>query len=70
MEKFIDKEVIFIPEVKKEEFLIGHTGNYLQLKIKGPKELIGLDVKVKLKKIEYPNILSDIIIQSWLIIVT
>lgn len=59
MEKFIDKEVIFIPEIKKEEFLIGHTGNYLNIKIKSEENLIGKDVKVKLKYIEYPYIIGD-----------
>ena len=58
MEKFIDKEVIFIPEIKKEEFLIGHTGNYLNVKIKYEENLIGKDVKVKLKYIEYPYIIG------------
>ena len=58
MEKFIDKEVIFIPEISKEEYLIGHTGNYLNVKIKGEENLIGENVKIKLKYIEYPYIIG------------
>lgn len=32
MNKFIGKEVTFIPEVYKNGYLIGHTGNYLSIK--------------------------------------
>ena len=58
MEKFIDKEVIFIPEISKEEYLIGHTGNYLNVRIKSTQNLIGENVKIKLKYIEYPYIIG------------
>ena len=30
--KFIDREVEFLPEIYKEGFIIGHTGNYLYIK--------------------------------------
>ena len=39
MSKYIDKELIFIPEVYRDGFLIGHTGNYLLIKYKGNEEL-------------------------------
>ncbi|MBE6159853.1 MAG: tRNA (N(6)-L-threonylcarbamoyladenosine(37)-C(2))-methylthiotransferase MtaB [Lactobacillales bacterium] len=58
MEKFIDKEVVFIPEIIKDEYLIGHTGNYLNVKIKGEENLIGENVKIKLKYVEYPYIIG------------
>ena len=58
MEKFIEKEVIFIPEISKDDYLIGHTGNYLNVKIKGEENLIGENVKIKLKYIEYPYIIG------------
>ncbi len=61
MEKFINRELIFIPEVIKDGYLIGHTGNYLQVKAKSNLNLIGKDVKVKLIKVEYPSIIGDII---------
>ena len=32
MLKFIGSEVTFIPEVRKDNYLIGHTGNYLLVK--------------------------------------
>lgn len=58
MEKFIDKEVIFIPEVSKDGYLIGHTGNYLNVKINGEENLIGENVNIKLKYVEYPYIIG------------
>ena len=59
MNKFVNKEVIFIPEIKKEEYLIGHTGNYLQVKMKSNEDLIGQDVKVLLKEVNYPYIIGE-----------
>jgi len=59
MNKFVNKEVIFIPEIRKEEYLIGHTGNYLQVKMKSNEDLIGQDVKVLLKEVNYPYIIGE-----------
>ena len=59
MNKFINKEVVFIPEIEKNGYLIGHTGNYLQVKIEGNKDLIGKDVKVMLKEVVYPYIIGE-----------
>ena len=58
MENFINKEVIFIPEVSKDDYLIGHTGNYLNVKIKDQENLVGENVKIKLKYVEYPYIIG------------
>mgnify|MGYP002625083886 CR=1 FL=1 len=58
MNKFINKELIFIPEIKKDGYLIGHTSNYLQVKIDGNEELLGKDVKVMLKEVNYPYIVG------------
>lgn len=58
MNKFLNKEVIFIPEVRKGDFLIGHTGNYLQVKFKTNKDLLGTDVKAKIDSIEYPYVIG------------
>lgn len=58
MNKFLNKEVIFIPEVRKGDFLIGHTGNYLQVKFKTNEDLLGTDVKVKIDSIEYPYVIG------------
>ena len=61
MNKFIDKEMEFIPETYKDGYLYGHTGNYLAIKTKGNKELINNIVKVKIEKIEYPYCVSSLI---------
>lgn len=60
MEKFIGKTMTFIPEVFKNDYLIGHTGNYLSLKAKGCENLINQDVEVILETIDYPSIISKI----------
>ncbi|MDD2377769.1 MAG: tRNA (N(6)-L-threonylcarbamoyladenosine(37)-C(2))-methylthiotransferase MtaB [Bacilli bacterium] len=55
MNKFINREVTFIPEIIKDGYLIGHTGNYLLIKAKGSEELINNLVKVNIKEIDYPH---------------
>ncbi len=52
--RFIGKEVEFLPEIYKEGYIIGHTGNYLQIKTKGNIDDLNEIKKVKIKKIEYP----------------
>ena len=61
MNKFIGKEIEFIPETYKDGYLYGHTGNYLAIKTKGDKDLINNIVKVKIEKIEYPYCVSSLI---------
>ena len=61
--KFIDKELYFIPEVYKDGYLIGHTGNYLQIKVKGNENLLNELVLVKIKSVDYPYCVSEIINQ-------
>ncbi len=56
MKKFIDKQVLFIPEVYRNGYLIGHTGNYLLVKIKGSKDLLHQNVMVKIDKVDYPYV--------------
>ena len=56
--KFINKEIEFLPEIYKEGFLIGHTGNYLLVKTTGSIEEINEIKKVKLEKIEYPYVIG------------
>lgn len=53
-EKFLGQTVTFLPEVCKDGFLIGHTGNYLCVKKAGMdrNEQIGI-----LTKIEYPYVI-------------
>ena len=52
--KFINEEVEFLPEIYKEGYIIGHTGNYLLIKSKGNIEDLNIMKKVKIQKIEYP----------------
>ena len=59
MSKYINKELIFIPEVYRDGYLIGHTGNYLLIKYKGNEELLHSDVKVVGKEIEYPYLICE-----------
>lgn len=48
----VNKTVMVIPEVLEEDYLIGHTDNYLKVKFKGCKNLLGKEVKVKILKYE------------------
>lgn len=59
MKKYINKKVIFIPEVYRDGYLVGHTGNYLLIKYKGDKELLHTDVEVSCKEIEYPYLICS-----------
>lgn len=61
MNKFIGKTLTFIPEVYKDGYLIGHTGNYLLIKLKGCEELLHKEVSVKLMENQYPYIISSAI---------
>ena len=58
--KFINKEVLFLPEVYKEGYLIGHTSNYLLIKAKGDKKLLNNFVEINIINIEYPYVLGKI----------
>ena len=53
MKKFVGKTVSFIPEVLKDGYLIGHTGNYLLIKYKS-NNLVHNNVDVTIIDIDYP----------------
>ena len=53
MNKFVGCEVEFIPEVSKDGYIIGQTGNYLQIKSK-IKSNGHETIKTTIKSIEYP----------------
>ena len=53
MNKFVGCEVEFIPEVSKDGYIIGHTGNYLKIKSK-IKSNGHETIKTTIKSIEYP----------------
>ncbi len=46
----ISKKVVVIPEVYSDGYLTGHTDNYLKVKFKGCKELIGKTIKVYIEE--------------------
>ncbi|MDO4963587.1 MAG: tRNA (N(6)-L-threonylcarbamoyladenosine(37)-C(2))-methylthiotransferase MtaB [bacterium] len=52
--KFINKKVIFLPEVYKDGFIIGHTDNYLYVKMKGSIDDLNVLKEATIEKIEYP----------------
>ena len=52
--KFKGKEVEFLPEIYKEGYIIGHTGNYLLIKAKGSIGDLNQNKKVIIEKVEYP----------------
>ena len=58
MNKFIGKKFSFIPEVIKDGYLIGHTGNYLLIKYKSNK-LVHDDIEVTITGIEYPYCIGE-----------
>ena len=56
--KFISKEVEFLPEIYKDGYIIGHTGNYLQIKSKGTVKDLNLLKKVKIDSLDYPYLIG------------
>ena len=60
MNKHIGKELTFIPEVYDNGYLIGHTGNYLLIRAMGDESLLGKEIIVKISKVEYPYLFSEI----------
>ena len=58
MKLFLGQTVSFIPEVLKDGYLIGHTGNYLLVKCKG--DSLNHDVKdVIITSIDYPYCVGE-----------
>lgn len=57
--KFINKEVSFIPEMYKEGYIIGHTGNYLNVKAKGTLKDLNKVKNVIIKEVIYPYCIGE-----------
>ena len=57
--KFVRKEVEFLPEIYKDGYIIGHTGNYLLIKKKGTVEELNEIKTAFIKKIEYPYCIGE-----------
>lgn len=60
MNNFLDREVEVLIEVNKNDYSIGHTPNYLQVKIKDNIEH-NTFVKVKIESIEYPFCIGKVV---------
>ena len=58
MKKYLDKEVEVLIETNNENYALGHTTNYLNIKIYNSNKRSGDLVKVRLKSIEYPFIIG------------
>jgi threonylcarbamoyladenosine tRNA methylthiotransferase MtaB len=56
--KFIGEKVEFLPEIYKEGFIIGHTGNYLLVKCKGNIEDLNNIKEIIIEKVEYPYVIG------------
>ena len=61
MNKFIDKTVLLLLEVYKEGYLIGHTDNYLKVRVKGTHELLNKIIEVKILENNYPYLDGEIV---------
>jgi threonylcarbamoyladenosine tRNA methylthiotransferase MtaB len=57
--RFIGKEVTFIPEKYLDGSLIGHTGNYLLIKTIGDSKRVHELIKVKIIKADYPYLIGQ-----------
>ncbi len=60
-DKFINRELDFIPESYHDGNLIGHTSNFLKVIVKGNEELIGQKISIIIKKTGFPENYGEII---------
>ncbi len=58
-EKFVGREVSFIPEVLKNGYIIGHTGNNLLVKKEGDSICDHEEICGKIVKVEYPYVIME-----------
>lgn len=54
MEQYIGKKVTIIPEMQKGQYIMGHTGNFLNVKCPKEQKEIGKEVEVIIKSVNYP----------------
>lgn len=66
MKKHLNKNIYFIPEVYNDGYLIGHSENYLLIKAKGNEANLKKTIKVKTNLLEYPYVISKILIKETL----
>jgi len=58
MKSFINKKILFISETLENDYLIGHTGNYLLVKMIGDKKDLKKDINVFLESVKYPYVIG------------
>lgn len=58
-DNFVGKSVEFLPEMYKDGYITGHTGNYILVKSKGTIKDLNILKKVKIKKVEYPYCVGE-----------
>ena len=61
MDKFINKNVLVLPEIIKDGYLLGHTDNYLNVRVKGNTELLNEIITVKILKNNYPYLDGELV---------
>lgn len=61
MNKFVGATLEFIPEIEKDGYLYGHTGNYLYVKVKGCIDILHRVSLVKIDRVEYPYVIGKIV---------
>ena len=59
LNKHLNKEVEFLPEVYKDNYLIGHTGDYALVKCKGKENNLHKIIKTKITDIKYPYCIGE-----------
>lgn len=52
--KFVGKTLTYIPEIYKDGYIIGHTGNYLLIKEEGSKTDLYHEKEITINEVEYP----------------
>lgn len=60
MTQFLGEMVTVIPEVERHGYWIGHTGNYLTVKVPAMQTELPSEITVVLKKIAYPYIMGEV----------
>ena len=60
LKKNVNRDILFIPEVYKDGYLIGHTGDYLLIKAKGEEKYLSKEVNAITKEVDYPYLISEV----------
>ena len=60
LKKNVNRDILFIPEVYKDGYLIGHTGDYLLIKAKGEEKYLSKEVNATTKEVDYPYLISEV----------